>query len=69
MAAATNTVPPTTAQPDQQEVLDLSQKLPDTPMADQFTENPFDSIAAEPEADAENAHLVTHAKVYAIAEK
>lgn len=69
MASATNTVPPTTAQPDQQEVLDLSQKLPDTPMADQFTENPFDSIAAEPEADAENAHLVTHAKVYAIAEK
>lgn len=46
-----------------------SAKFPDTPMADQNEENPFDAMEAEPEADVETPHLITHAKVYAIAEK
>lgn len=51
------------------ESLDASGKLPDTPMADQDTEDPFESYQMEAEADVEKPHLVTHAKVYAIAEK
>ncbi|UPX10520.1 uncharacterized protein EKO05_0001174 [Ascochyta rabiei] len=49
--------------------LDASLKLPDTPMADQFADDLIESVTLEPEVDAESAHLVTHAKVYAIAEK
>lgn len=48
--------------------IDASTKLPDTPMADQFEES-LDGFPAEPEPDAQKPHLVTHAKVYAIAEK
>jgi hypothetical protein len=49
--------------------LDASSKFPDTPMAD---ESAFDELEGEQSAqelDVQNAHLVTHAKVYAIAEK
>ncbi|KAF9700927.1 hypothetical protein EKO04_000986 [Ascochyta lentis] len=49
--------------------LDASLKLPDTPMADQFTHDYTESETLEPEVDVESAHLLTHAQVYAIAEK
>lgn len=51
------------------EVLDATGKLPDTPMADQDMEDPFNSCQTEAEAHVEKPHLVTHVKVYAIAEK
>lgn len=51
------------------QIFDVSNKLPDTPIADQHTEDYFESVQSEPEVDNEQAHLVTHAKVYAIAEK
>jgi hypothetical protein len=72
MASAVDASMPMTppAEDDNQfESLDASTKLPDTPTADQFDQNPFDSMTAEPEADTEKPHLITHAKVYAIAEK
>jgi hypothetical protein len=46
-----------------------SSKFPDSPMEDQNDEDPFDAVEEEPETDMGKAHLVTHAKVYAIAEK
>jgi hypothetical protein len=46
-----------------------SAKLPDSPMADQFYDDIFDDLDAEPEFADEKPHLLTHAKVYAIAEK
>lgn len=50
--------------------LDASTKMPDTPMADQFFEDDgSESEQSEAEFDIETTHLVTHAKVYAIAEK
>jgi hypothetical protein len=49
--------------------VDSLTKLPDTPMADQFDIDDLESVRSEPELDDERAHLVTHAKVYAIAEK
>ena len=50
--------------------IDASAKMPDTPMADQFFEDDdLESVHSEPEFDVETTHLVTHAKVYAIAEK
>jgi hypothetical protein len=49
--------------------LDASSKLPDTPMADQFTIDELDAEQSELELDVPSAHLITHAKVYAIAEK
>lgn len=49
--------------------MDLSQKLPDTPMAEQFEQDPFDRIMQEPEADVEKPHLMTHVAVYALGEK
>ena len=67
MSAASPLTPPpeeTMFQP-----LDSSLKLPDTPMAEQFADDYTESVAMEPEVDVEGAHLVTHAKVYAIAEK
>lgn len=60
--------PPAETQPEP-EFYDLSSKMPDSPMADQFPEDAFDCLPAEPEADVEKPHLITHAKVYAIAEK
>lgn len=67
MSAASPLTPPaeeTLFQP-----LEASLKFPDTPMAEQFADNYTESAAMEPEVDVESAHLVTHAKVYAIAEK
>jgi hypothetical protein len=49
--------------------LDASSKVPDTPMADQFAFDELEGEQSEPELDVQTAHLVTHAKVYAIAEK
>jgi hypothetical protein len=49
--------------------LDASLKFPDTPMNDQFADEIIESFVAEPEDDVEKVHLITHAKVYAIAEK
>jgi hypothetical protein len=48
---------------------DASTKMPDTPMADQFEDDDLESEQSEPELDTERTQLVTHAKVYAIAEK
>ncbi|KAF1953475.1 hypothetical protein CC80DRAFT_551518 [Byssothecium circinans] len=72
MGSAANTSGPLTPpieQSDQFDSLDASSKLPDTPMADQCAEDPFDCIPVEPEAEVEKPYLTTHAKVYAIAEK
>jgi hypothetical protein len=49
--------------------LDTLLKLPDTPMIDQFAIDELEGEQSEPELDAQSAHLVIHAKVYAIAEK
>ncbi|EAT89735.2 hypothetical protein SNOG_03004 [Parastagonospora nodorum SN15] len=49
--------------------LDASSKLPDTPMFDQFAIDELEGEQSEPELAMQSAHLVTHAKVYAIAEK
>lgn len=67
MSAASPLTPPaeeTLFQP-----LDASLKLPATPMAEQFADDYIENVTMEPEVDVESAHLVTHAKVYAIAEK
>jgi hypothetical protein len=70
VAAANNTMP-LTPPPDQPtfQHLDASLKMPDTPMADQFNDDDLESVLSEEELDMEKAHLVLHAKVYAIAEK
>jgi hypothetical protein len=49
--------------------MDASTKMPDTPMADQFVIDELESEQSEPALDDQNSHLVTHAKVYALAEK
>lgn len=49
--------------------LDAFSKFPDTPMADQFAIHELETEQSEPELDVQSVHLVTHAKVYAIAEK
>ncbi|KAF3011103.1 hypothetical protein E8E13_011339 [Curvularia kusanoi] len=67
MSAASPMTPPaeeTLFQP-----IDASLKFPDTPMAEQFADEYMERVAMEPEVDVESAQLVTHAKVYAIAEK
>lgn len=74
MISAATPAPPTPPQveqqPHDQDAPELSAKLPDSPMQDQFTDDPFDYIPVEPKADQEEQpHLVTHTKVYAIAEK
>lgn len=48
---------------------DASTKMPDSPMADQFSEDDLEAEQSEPETNPEKSHLVTHTKVYAIAEK
>jgi hypothetical protein len=70
VAAANNTMP-LTPPPDQPmfQNLDAFIKMPDTPMADQFEDDDLESVLSDEELDVEMAHLVTHAKVYAIAEK
>lgn len=67
MSATSPLTPP--AEESMFQPLDASLKLPDTPMAEQFAEDYVESVTLEPEVDVESAHLVTHAKVYAIAEK
>ncbi|KAH6644282.1 hypothetical protein C7974DRAFT_17914 [Boeremia exigua] len=49
--------------------IDATLKLPDTPMVEQFADDYNEYATMEPEVDVESAHLVIHAKVYAIAEK
>jgi hypothetical protein len=70
-ASATNSSMPLTPPADEPtfQPLDASFKLPDTPMTAQFSDEDVESIFSEPEGDVEKAHLLTHAKVYAIAEK
>jgi len=66
-AAAPLTPPPN--EPTFQNV-DASAKLAATPMVDQILEDDdLESVESEPESEIQSAHLVTHAKVYAIAEK
>ncbi|KAH7112803.1 hypothetical protein B0J11DRAFT_446597 [Dendryphion nanum] len=62
-------VTPPAEEPSQFDSMDAPQKLPDTPMADQFEQNPFDGLQQEPEADVEKPHLMTHVAVYALGEK
>jgi len=71
MASATNGFMPLTPPADEPVFhnLDASTKLPDTPTVDQFELDDLDCRRLETELDDEKAHLVTHAKVYAIAEK
>ena len=66
--AAQNPLTPPDEQMNQVEANE-SAKLPDTPIEQELDEDPFETALAEPEPDAEKAHLITHAKVYAIAEK
>jgi hypothetical protein len=70
VAAANNSMPltPPADEPTFQH-LDASIKMPDSPMADQFEDDDLESVLSEEESDAEKTHLMTHAKVYAIAEK
>jgi hypothetical protein len=71
VAAANNSMPltPPADEPTFQN-MDASTKMPDTPMADHFFEDDdLESQQSETELDVETTHLVTHAKVYAIAEK
>jgi len=66
-AAAPLTPPPN--EPTFQNV-DASAKLAATPMVDQILEDDdLESVESEPESEIQSAHLVAHAKVYAIAEK
>ncbi|KAH8724448.1 hypothetical protein GQ44DRAFT_279411 [Phaeosphaeriaceae sp. PMI808] len=70
MAATNNSMPLTPT--DDESVfhnLDASTKLPDTPMADQWTTSELESEQSVLEPAVQKVHLVTHAKVYAIAEK
>ncbi|KAF1925799.1 uncharacterized protein M421DRAFT_397921 [Didymella exigua CBS 183.55] len=67
MSAASPLTPPaeeTLSQP-----LDALLKLPHTPTVEKFADDYLESVIMEPEVDVESAHLVIHAKVYAIAEK
>lgn len=70
MAAANSSMPLTPpADESTFQNLDASTKMPDTPMADQFAIDDLESEQSEPTLDVQKGHLVTHAKVYAIAEK
>ncbi|CBY02090.1 hypothetical protein IAQ61_006678 [Plenodomus lingam] len=69
-ANATNTAPITApaGEPEFQN-LDLSSKNSDMPTTDNITDDDTESVGSEPESEIESSHLITHAKVYAIAEK
>jgi hypothetical protein len=71
MMSATNVSMPLTPPADEPtfQTMDASTKLPDTPMADQFAIDELDGEQQDREPDVPSAHLITHAKVYAIAEK
>ncbi|KAH9861707.1 hypothetical protein J1614_011460 [Plenodomus biglobosus] len=49
--------------------LDLFSKTSEIPTADYFADDDAASVGSEPELNIEQSHLITHAKVYAIAEK
>jgi hypothetical protein len=70
MSAASTSMPltPPADEPTFQN-LNASSKFPDTPMADQFAIDELEGEQSELELDVQSAYLVTHAKVYAIAEK
>lgn len=67
-AGCVNPLTPPDEQPNQFERME-SMKFPDTPMEYEVEEDPFDTAFAEQEPDNEKPYLITHAKVYAIAEK
>ncbi|OCK75035.1 hypothetical protein K432DRAFT_386455 [Lepidopterella palustris CBS 459.81] len=67
-SAAANPLTPPDEQGNQFESLDET-KFPDTPIADQTEEDPFEIAFAQQEPDAEKPNMITHAKVYALAEK
>jgi len=72
LVAAANNAMPMTPPPEQHafQNMDVSTKMPDSPMVDDFfQDDDMESIHSEQEFDIETTHLVTHAKVYAIAEK
>ncbi|CAA9957051.1 hypothetical protein P3342_000782 [Pyrenophora teres f. teres] len=72
LVAAANNAMPMTPPPEQNmfQNMDASTKMPDSPMVDDFfQDDDIESIHSEQEFDIETTHLVTHAKVYAIAEK
>ncbi|KAI1565505.1 hypothetical protein Ptr902_00404 [Pyrenophora tritici-repentis] len=72
LVAAANNAMPMTPPPEQNtfQNMDASIKMPDSPMVDDFLQDDdIESIHSEQEFDVETTHLVTHAKVYAIAEK
>jgi hypothetical protein len=73
MAAAANATPNPLTPPADHQVnqfeTEVSAKLPDTPMADQDEQDPFEMVQTEPEADADKPNLILHAKVYEIAER
>lgn len=71
-AAANTVTPPLTPIEDApvDHFEDVDAKLPDTPMQDQLDEEDlFEAAFSEPAVDSDAPHLITHAKVYAIAEK
>lgn len=72
LVAAANNAMPMTPPPEQHtfQNMDVSTKMPDSPMVDDFfQDDDLESVYSEQEFDIETTHLVTHAKVYAIAEK
>ncbi|EOA84560.1 hypothetical protein ACJQWK_07314 [Exserohilum turcicum] len=72
LVAAANSAMPSTPPPEEQpsQGVDAFAKMPASPMAAQFFEDDdVESVLSDTELDVESTHLVTHAKVYAIAEK
>jgi hypothetical protein len=70
MAAANSSMPLTPpADETSFQNLDAWAKMPDTPMNEQFMIDQLESEPVEPVVDVQKSHLITHAKVYAIAEK
>lgn len=68
--AAASTTPPLTPPVDEPTSQSLNMlKVPDSPMADQFSMDELEEEQSEPELDVQKSHLITHAKVYAIAAK
>jgi hypothetical protein len=51
------------------QAVDNYSKMPDSPMADHCSMDELEAEQSDPELDVQTSHLVTHAKVYAIAEK
>jgi hypothetical protein len=69
LVAAAMPLTPPPSEPTFQNI-DTSTKMPASPTAEELVEDDdVESVHSEPELDTESTHLVTHAKVYAIAEK